>query len=219
MCPSIVFGSMHMTTPSRTSLLVVGVGGTTRANSSSQKALHVALRAAEAAGAETTLLTGSQLQFPIYEPSEQTRTEDAKRFIDLLRRAHGLIIASPGYHGSVSGLIKNALDYIEDLRDSDPPYLDGRAVGCIACALGWQAAGTTLAAMRSIVHALRGWPTPMGAAINSALPVFDEDGSCADELAKFQLELVGRQVVEFARMRASACADNELQWAGKMGTA
>jgi FMN reductase len=123
-----------MKTALRMRLLIVGMGGTTRANSSSHKALHVALRAAEAAGAETTLFTGSQLQFPIYAPSEQTRTEDAKRFIDLLRRAHGLVIASPGYHGSVSGLIKNALDYIEDLRDSDPPYLDGRAVGCIACA-------------------------------------------------------------------------------------
>jgi FMN reductase len=208
-----------MKTALRMRLLIVGMGGTTRANSSSHKALHVALRAAEAAGAETTLFTGSQLQFPIYAPSGQTRTEDAKRFIDLLRRAHGLVIASPGYHGSVSGLIKNALDYIEDLRDSDPPYLDGRAVGCIACALGWQAAGTTLVTMRSIVHALRGWPTPMGAAINSALPVFDEDGSCADESTKFQLELVGRQVFEFARMRASECVDNELRCARKMGAA
>jgi FMN reductase len=206
----MVYGSMQMTAASRTQLLVVGIGGTTRANSSSQKALHVALQAAEAAGAETILVTGAQLQFPIYEPSETTRTEDASRFIDLLRRSQGLVIASPGYHGSISGLIKNALDYIEDLRDSDPPYLDGRAVGCIACALGWQAAGTTLVAMRSIVHALRGWPTPMGAAINSALPLFDDNGTCADSSAKFQLELIGQQVVEFARMRANACPDDEL---------
>jgi FMN reductase len=193
---------MHMTTGPRMRLLIVGVGGTTRADSSSQKALQVALRAAEAEGAETILLAGSQLQLPIYEPSERSRTEDAKRFVDLLRRSQGLVIASPGYHGSVSGLIKNALDYIEDLRDADPPYLDGRAVGCIACALGWQAAGTTLVAMRSIVHALRGWPTPMGAALNSALPLFGDDGTCADASARFQLELVGQQVVEFARMRA-----------------
>lgn len=169
--------------------------------------LHVALKAAEAAGAETLLCTGRQLMFPIYEPSEMTRTDDAKGFLELLRRSNGLIIASPSYHGSVSGLIKNALDYIEDLRDSTPPYLDGRAVGCIACALGWQAAGTTLVAMRSIVHALRGWPTPMGAAINTGSPLFDDDGGCMDKTAKFQLELIGRQVVEFACMRAGARAE------------
>jgi FMN reductase len=194
---------------SRTRPLIVGIGGTTRSDSSSQKALHVALMAARAAGAETILLSGKELQFPIYEPHDRVRTEDARRFIDLLRNSNGLLIASPGYHGSISGLIKNALDYIEDLRDSDPPYLDGRAVGCIACAYGWQAAGTTLAAMRSIVHALRGWPTPMGATINSTLSLFDDDGICEDDSARFQLELVGRQVVDFARMRASTFGNDK----------
>lgn len=197
-----------MTTALQTRPLIIGVGGTTRTGSSSQKALMVALMAAADAGAETILISGRELQFPIYEPTDQVRTEDASRFIDLLGRSHGVLIASPGYHGSVSGLIKNALDYIEDLRDFDPPYLDGRAVGCIACAYGWQAAGTTLVAMRSIVHALRGWPTPMGAAINSTLPLFTADGECTDKSAKFQLELVGRQVVEFARMRTGLARNN-----------
>ena len=54
------------------------------------------------------------------------------------------MLVSPGYHGAVSGLVKNALDYVEDLRDEPRPYLDGRAVGCVAIALGWQAAVTTL---------------------------------------------------------------------------
>jgi FMN reductase len=193
-----------MVSPSGRGPFIVGIGGTTRAGSSSQKALRVALAAAEAAGAETILLSGNDLQLPIYEPHDRTRTDSAKRYLDLLWKSQGLLIASPGYHGSISGLIKNALDYIEDLRDSDPPYLDGRAVGCIACAYGWQAAATTLVTMRSIVHALRGWPTPMGVSINSSLPVFDENGKCADKSAKFQLELVGQQVVDFARMKGSA---------------
>ena len=72
-----------------------------------------------------------------------------------------IIVASPAYHGGVSGLVKNALDYVEDLRDAKRPYLDGRAVGCIACAGGWQAAVATLTGLRSISHALRGWPTPL----------------------------------------------------------
>lgn len=191
---------------------ILGIGGTTRAGSSSQKALHVALAAAEEAGAETFVLSGNDLQLPIYEPDDRARSDSTKRYLDLLRKAHGLLIASPGYHGSISGMIKNALDYIEDLRESDPPYLDGRAVGCIACAYGWQAAGTTLVTMRSIVHALRGWPTPMGVAINSALPIFDENDKCADKSAKMQLDLVGQQVVEFARMRGSSFrhADHDL---------
>jgi hypothetical protein len=57
----------------------------------------------------------------------------------------------------------------------------------------------------------------MGAAINSALPLFDENETCADNSAKFQLELVGQQVVEFARMRADARADVELGVASENG--
>jgi len=57
------------------------------------------------------------------------------------------------YHGSLSGLIKNALDSLEPLRDDVRPYLDGRAVGCIVVADGWQACGSALASLRGIVHA------------------------------------------------------------------
>ncbi len=58
--------------------------------------------------------------------------------------------------------MKNAIDLLEDLRGDSRVYLDGRAVGCIVTAAGWQGCNTTLGAMRGIVHALRGWPTPLG---------------------------------------------------------
>ena len=82
-------------------------------------------------------------------------------FVEAVRAADGLVIATPGYHGPVSGLIKNALDALDGLRDDERPYLEGRAVGCIVTADGWQACGTALASLRTIVHALRGWPTPV----------------------------------------------------------
>ena len=115
-----------------------------------------------------------------------------------MREADGVIVATPGYHGSLSGLIKNALDSLEPLRDDARPYLDGRAVGCIVVADGWQACGSALASLRAIVHALRGWPTPLGATINSALKPFDDDGALKDPRDAFQVETVARQVVEFA---------------------
>ena len=62
---------------------------------------------------------------------------------------------------------------------------------------GWQATGSTFAALRSIVHALRGWPTPLGAAINTAGGIFS-GGVCTDDTAADQLALVGRQLAQFA---------------------
>jgi FMN reductase len=177
---------------------VVGLGGTTRPGSGSERALAVALAAAEELGARTQLLAASQLQLPLYAPEREERTPEAVRLVEALAAADGVILASPGYHGGPSGLIKNALDYVEDLRDAARTYLDGVPVGCIVCAHGWQATATTLQALRSVVHALRGWPTPFGAAINSAA------GSVADADVRAQVRLVGRQVTELALLQRRA---------------
>jgi FMN reductase len=162
--------------------------------------LLLSLKAAERAGAKTELFGGSFLaKLPLYIPGNLERTEGQQSFISSVRTADGVIVATPGYHGGVSGLVKNALDLLEDLRDDKRCYLDGRAVGCIVTAYGWQTCGTTLSALRSIIHALRGWPTPLGAALNTTNGLFDFAGTCTDERAASQLEVVGQQVVEFAR--------------------
>jgi FMN reductase len=185
---------------------IVGLGGTTREGSSSELALHYALKAVEREGAKTALIAGPQLVLPMYAPEGSQREPGAAHLIELLRRSDGIIIVSPGYHGSISGLIKNALDYVEDMRGDPEPYFHGRAVGCVACAYGWQATGSTLAALRAIVHALRGWPTPIGVAINTSGKIFESDGSCSDKAIGQQIEMMAKQVVEFARMRKSHTA-------------
>lgn len=180
--------------------LVVGIGGTLRSLSSSERVLTLALAAAESAGARTQLYGAEQLaKLPLYNPADPVEPPARSALVDAVREADGVIIATPGYHGSLSGLVKNALDSLEPLRGDARPYLDGRAVGCIVVADGWQACGSTLAALRSIVHALRGWPTPLGATINSALKPFCEDGSLKDARDAAQVDMVARQVVDFAR--------------------
>jgi FMN reductase len=181
---------------------IVGLGGTTRQGSSTELALRHALQAAERAGARTALFSGPAIELPMYAQERPERSPAAQELISALRQSHGVILASPGYHGSISGLIKNALDYVEDMRGDSAVYFDGRAVGCIACAYGWQATGSTLAALRSIVHALRGWPTPIGVAVNSSQKIFDAEGRCTDPAIAKQLELMAQQIVDFASMRA-----------------
>ncbi|MGH4022949.1 MAG: NADPH-dependent FMN reductase [Pseudonocardiaceae bacterium] len=184
-------------------LTVVGIGGSIRDDSQSERALRLVLDGARTAGAETVAVTGVELVLPFYDPSVPERPEAAVRLVRLVRAADGVVLVSPGYHGTVSGLVKNALDYVEDLRDEPRPYLDGRAVGCVAAAKGWQAAVTTLTALRSIVHALRGWPTPLGAALNSAEVSFDPDGGVSDPVVSRTLHTIGEQVVQFARDRGA----------------
>jgi len=183
--------------------LIVGLGGTVRPGSSSEKALICALKAAEARGAETRLLGGAFLSgLPIFDPRPGEAHAAQQELADAIRAADGVIVASPGYHGSISGVIKNALDTLELTRADPQPYLTHKAVGTIITADGWQAAGTTLMALRAIIHALRGWPTPFGAALNAGAGLFDEAGDCKDQKDAWQLSTVAEQVVEFAQMRA-----------------
>ena len=180
---------------------IVGIGGTTNPGSSTERALVIALASAAADGARIQIFDGQFLvRLPHYGTLESKNTPEARELVAALRAADGVILASPGYHGSVSGLVKNAVDYIEDTAKDPRVYLDGVPVGLIATAYGWQATGSTLATLRSIVHALRGWPTPLGATINSSGGIF-QDGVCTDPGAAKQLDLVGRQVAEFARLR------------------
>lgn len=186
--------------------LIVGFGGTTRARSSSELVVRAALAEAERLGAETVQLTGPDLVLPLYAPEDPSRNPNAEILVDLLRRCDGVIVASPGYHGSVSGLIKNAMDYVEDMARDPSPYLDGKPIGAITCAYGWQATGSTLTALRSIAHALRAWPTPLGIAVNSSLRVFDDDGLCIDEGLKDNLAIMALQMMEFIHARQAVKA-------------
>jgi len=65
---------------------------------------------------------------------------------------------------------------------------------------GPQAIGATLMALRAVVHALRGWPTPYGAALNPRSALFGDSNAQPDPAAVRACEIVGREVVSFARM-------------------
>ena len=184
--------------------LVVGIGGTIGGPSSTERALRIALDAACEQGFRTRMFGGADMaKLPLYDPRAAQRTPEEREFVDTVRGASALIIASPGYHGSISGVVKNALDLLEETAKDARPYLADMPVGLIATAYGWQATGSTIAALRSIVHALRGWPTPFAAAINTQITKFDDEGGASDPAVVEQLGLIGRQVARFAPLAST----------------
>ncbi|OBC01003.1 FMN reductase [Mycobacterium sp. 852013-50091_SCH5140682] len=183
---------------------VVGLGGTLRARSSTERALRYCLESVQRQGGEVRMFAGPDLELPMYEPQSLARTPAALELVKALRDADAVVVASPGYHGAISGLVKNALDYIEDLREDPRVYLDNTPWGCISCAYGWQAAVGTLGQLRSIGHALRAWPTPLGVAINSAEQIWSDSGELADGPVRDQLDLLATQLLNFAVSGAGA---------------
>src|SRR5687768_3797551 len=106
-----------MSTDNNDRLSIVGIGGTTKPGSSTEKALANALAECARLGARTTLIGGAALAtLPLYSPEDQTRSQAQLDFIQAVRQADGVILATPAYHAGMSGLMKNAVDLLEDLR-------------------------------------------------------------------------------------------------------
>ncbi|MER7822917.1 NADPH-dependent FMN reductase [Streptomyces sp. NPDC096097] len=186
------------------SVRLVAIGGSIGASgrpSRTETALRRSAAAAVAAGAEAEFFVGEQLKLPLYDPSSAVRDLRAQRLLEAVRRADAVLIASPAYHGAVSGLVKNALDYLEDLREDARPYLEQRVVGCIGVGSGPQGPAAVLRSLRDIAHALRGWPTPLGVVVGAA-PTDLSSGS--DDRTAAQLDAMGIELTDFVRTRTAA---------------
>lgn len=177
---------------------IVALGGALRTGSTTERLLARALALAESRGARTTLLAGEAIDFPNFDPATAAESASVGHMVETIRTADALVLGSPGYHGTLSGLVKNALDHLELLRGDARVYLDGMPVGLVAVAAGWQASVATLTTLRTIVHSLRGWPTPMGVAINAAEPGDAVSG------AEDQLAIMVEQMMEFLGSRSVA---------------
>ena len=95
---------------------VVGIGGTTRSGSSSERLVKRVLFDLEKQGAKTLMFGGDELaELPHYAPENHERSIEQQAFVEAARKADAFVIGSPSYHGGVSGLVKNALDLLEEL--------------------------------------------------------------------------------------------------------
>ena len=144
---------------------ILGIGGTTSAKSWSLVPLQEAIRKAEALGCETTLATVYDLNLPLLHT--EWRLEDypptLSWLLDQVRRADGIIICSPTYHGTISGAIKNVLDLLIFLGKDNPPYLGGTPVGLMA--YGGMTAMGVLQALTHCVRGLKGISIPTHIAV------------------------------------------------------
>jgi FMN reductase len=140
---------------------LVGIGGTMRLNSYTRAATETALRIAAEHGAQVEMLDLRKLNLPMYVPDAAVHDYLSEhqlgitQLLDACRKATAFVWCSPCYHGTVSGIFKNAIDFIEMLSDSDPPYLTNKFVGVMAVN-----DSKTFSAMSNSVHELRAWLAP-----------------------------------------------------------
>jgi FMN reductase len=181
---------------------IVGLGGSLASISRSRAALQTALNGAASAGAETQLLDIRELDLPMYNPDDDEPNEAAARLIESCYGADGLLWSSPMYQGTMSGALKNALDWLHLLGERDPPFLHDKVIGLISAAGGTQGL-QAINTMEFAVRALRGWAVPYVVPVAAAARVFDRAGRILDQAVELQLTTLGSEVVRVAERFAA----------------
>jgi chromate reductase len=93
---------------------ILAFAGSTRKESFNKKLVKIAADAARAAGAQVTYLDLRDIPMPLYDgdlETEQGIPENAKKFKAMLMAHDGFLISAPEYNSSISGVLKNAIDW------------------------------------------------------------------------------------------------------------
>ena len=172
---------------------IVGISGSLRPKSYSYQALKLAIQRVEILGASAEILDLRDMQLPFCIGSDDyPGYPDVVRLRETVQNADGLILVSPEYHGSLSGVLKNALD----LMSFD--HLSGKVTGLISV-LGGQPNSNALNDLRVIIRWVHGWVIPEQIAIGQAWKAFGEDGKLLDEKLSKRFDQFAESLVEYTR--------------------
>ena len=169
---------------------IVGINGSLRPESYSYQALQQAVERVRALGAEVEILDLRTMELPFCNGGDEYPDfPDVDKLRETVKDADGLILATPEYHGSVSGVIKNALDLMSF------EHLAGKVTGMISV-LGGQSNSNALNDLRVIMRWVHGWVIPEQVAIGQAWQAFDDEGKLLDEKLSQRLDKFAQSLVE-----------------------
>ncbi len=191
---------------SETPIQITGVCGSLSANGATKKALKIALNGAAEYGAETRLLELRGLNLVFYGSVPQDEyPQDVIQLRKTLKESQGIILATPEYHGTLTGVLKNMLDLmsIEDFET--------KIIGLVGVAGGHIGAINSLNTMKTICRNLHCWVLPQEVSIANSADAFDDDGAAKDPALEQRLLNVGRQVVKFASVQRRIQQDEFLE--------
>jgi NAD(P)H-dependent FMN reductase len=178
-----------------TTVHVAGICGSLRAGSYTRRAVEIALEGARESGAATQLIDLRDYQLVFQNGKDETGyPPDVFRLRTEVKQADAIILGTPEYHGSFSGILKNALD----LMGFDE--FEGKMVGLVGVSGGRMGAFDAMSSLRNVGRALHAWVIPEQASVPEAWKIFTEDGKVADPQIEQRLKDVGRQVARFARL-------------------
>jgi FMN reductase len=167
---------------------VLGVTGSTRQSSYSTRALKIALEYAKNHGADVRMLELNRIVLPLYDPSAPA-SKEVEHAAEAIAWADAFILASPDYHGSISGTLKNFLDHFYE-------EFAGKLFGYIVAS--HEKGLTVMDQMRTAVRQCYGWSMPYGVSINGPQDFTGQE--TANARLSSRLRMMARDLVVYGRL-------------------
>jgi FMN reductase len=169
---------------------VLGVGGSMREGSFSTRAVGVALEMTHELGAETRLLDLREIDLPMFRPERESVPNVVLDVAEAVAWADVYILGTPDYHGSMSGTLKNFLDY-------HWKEFAGKLFATL-CASHEQGL-TVMDQVRTAVRQCYGWSLPYGVSLHSRQD-FDTAGEISNSRLRQRIAMISRDVVVYGAL-------------------
>jgi NAD(P)H-dependent FMN reductase len=181
---------------------ILAFAGSLRKDSFNKKLVKIAMQGAEAAGAQVTYLDLRDLDLPIYDGDLEARItlpEGARKLKSLMDAHHGFLIATPEYNSSITGALKNAIDWASRPQPDEKPYQQfaGKVAVLMAASGGYFGGVRSVMAVRGILSHIQVLVLPQQVNIPFAEKAFNADGALVEERRHKQVQALGRELVEF----------------------
>lgn len=184
---------------------ILAFAGSLRKDSSNKKLAKFAGKEAEKLGANVTYIDLNDYPMPVYNgdiEAEEGLPENAKKLKTLMKESDGFIISSPEYNSSLSGCLKNVIDWVSRQNTPDEPGLiafTDKVALIVAASPGALGGLRGLVHLRSILENINTMVLPAQKTISNSFEAFDEEGNLKSEANKKAIESLAKRLVDTLR--------------------
>lgn len=184
---------------------ILAFAGSLRAGSFNKRLVRIATQAVRDAGADVTLIDLADFPLPLFNQDDEAAAglpRNARRLKRLFMEHHGLLISSPEYNSSVTGVLKNAIDWVSRAEsDDEPPLLAYRGKTCALLSASPGALGglRALVHLRAILGNIGVMVLPEQVCVPTADQLLRDDGVLGDPKRAEAVRALARHLVETTR--------------------
>ena len=180
---------------------ILAFAGSTRTDSFNKKLVKIAVTGAIEGGADVTVIDLRDFAMPLYDgdlEQQQGLPSNAKKLKDLMLSHQGLLISAPEYNSSISGVLKNTIDWVSrpSAGEESLACFKGKVAGIMSASPGGLGGLRGLVHVRAILENISVLVIPDQIAVGKAHEVFNADGTLKDKKQEDQVKRIGSSVAK-----------------------